>query len=525
MNKHLSASLWQVLIGLLSVYVVHRLYQRWERQKAHRRFAKEHGCAPAKVLPQRYPFGIEWFLDEVKNIKKHTFLENYIARFRRLNCTTFVADFLNLHFILTDEPENIKTILATDFKSYSVGEERKKGLKPILGEGIFTTDGAAWQHSREMLRPCFARSQIGDVDLFERHVQNLLRAIPRDRSTVNLQDLFFKLTLDVATEFLFGVSTYTLDPERSRAEDDEFVKAFTFVQDSIEGKSILAMFLPDRRFKKSCKYVHEWVDALIERALATHSASVKLSEADGRTGRYVLLHELAAQTTDKVRIRSELLNILLAGRDTTASLLSNAWLSISKDARIWSRLQREIGSLVMPIGENRPLFEELKDMKYLRATLNESLRVHPVVPANSRQAIVDTVLPHGGGKDGRSPMFVSKGTIVSYAVHAMHHRKELFGEDADEFRPERWLDEEGKKGLRVGWEYLPFNGGPRICIGPTVLTWKAEQFALTEAAYITVRLLQEFDRIESRDSEPWREKITLTCTSLGGCKVSLTPRK
>lgn len=347
-----------------------------------------------------------------------------------------------------------------------------------------------------MLRPCFARSQIGDVDLFERHVQNLLRAIPRDRSTVNLQDLFFKLTLDVATEFLFGVSTYTLDPERSRAEDDEFVKAFTFVQDSIEGKSILAMFLPDRRFKKSCKYVHgeylalicgtlearprrrpsrrcmtnplmlaEWVDALIERALATHSASVKLSEADGRTGRYVLLHELAAQTTDKVRIRSELLNILLAGRDTTASLLSNAWLSISKDARIWSRLQREIGSLVMPIGENRPLFEELKDMKYLRATLNESLRVHPVVPANSRQAIVDTVLPHGGGKDGRSPMFVSKGTIVSYAVHAMHHRKELFGEDADEFRPERWLDEEGKKGLRVGWEYLPFNGGPRICIG------------------------------------------------------------
>lgn len=206
-----------------------------------------------------------------------------------------------------------------------------------------------------MLRPCFARSQIGDVDLFERHVQNLLRAIPRDRSTVNLQDLFFKLTLDVATEFLFGVSTYTLDPEKSRAEDDEFVKAFTFVQDSIEGKSILAMFLPDRRFKKSCKYVHgeylalicgtlearprrrpsrrcmtnplmlaEWVDALIERALATHSASVKLSEADGRTGRYVLLHELAAQTTDKVRIRSELLNILLAGRDTTASLLSNA---------------------------------------------------------------------------------------------------------------------------------------------------------------------------------------------------------
>lgn len=49
-------------------------------------------------------------------------------------------------------------------------------------------------------------------------------------------------------------------------------------------------------------------------------------------------------------------------------------------------------------------------------------------------------------------------------VHAIHHSNDHFGEDADEFRPERWLDEEGKKGLKVGWEYLPFNGGPRICI-------------------------------------------------------------
>lgn len=160
-----------------------------------------------------------------------------------------------------------------------------------------------------------------------------------------------------------------------------------------------------------------------------------------------------------------MLNTLLAGRDTTASLLSNAWLSISKDPRIWTRLQQEIGALETPLGENRPLFEELKDMKYLRATLNESLRVHPVVPVNSRQAIADTTLPLGGGRDGKSPVFVPKGTVVNYGVHAMHHREDLFGEDHDEFKPERWLDEGGKKGLRVGWEYLPFNGGPRICIG------------------------------------------------------------
>lgn len=195
-------------------------------------------------------------MDDLNSIKAHTLLSRYQKLFRQLECTTFFAHLLWQPIICTIEPENIKSILATDFKSYSVGEERKKSLKPILGEGIFTTDGAAWQQSRGLLRPCFARSQIGDVDLFEKHVQNLLSAIPRDGSTVDLQDLFFKLTMDVATEFLFGESTYTLDPEKRRLEDDKFVEAFTYVQNSVEGKSLLTLFLPDRRFKRSCRYIH-----------------------------------------------------------------------------------------------------------------------------------------------------------------------------------------------------------------------------------------------------------------------------
>lgn len=206
----------------------------------------------------------------------------------------------------------------------------------------------------------------------------------------------------------------------------------------------------------------EWVDALIERSLAKRPSTDKL---DNSKARYVLLYELANQTSDKIRMRTELLSSLLAGRDTTASLLSDAWWSISKDPQVWNRLRKEVDALESPLGERRPIFEELKDMRYLRAVLNESLRLHAVVPANSRQAVTDTTIPLGGGTDGKSPVFVPKGTIVSYGVDAMHRRKDLFGEDAEEFKPERWLDEGEKKGLRVGWEYLPFNGGPRICIG------------------------------------------------------------
>jgi len=96
-------------------------------------------------------------------------------------------------------------------------------------------------------------------------------------------------------------------------------------------------------------------------------------------------------------------------------------------------------------------------LKYLKALLNESLRLYPVVPANTREATEDTTLPLGGGPDGAAPIFVKKGGLVAWSVYAMHRRKDYFGEDAEEFRPERWLDDSttGKKGLRPGWEYLP----------------------------------------------------------------------
>jgi cytochrome P450 len=95
----------------------------------------------------------------------------------------------------------------------------------------------------------------------------------------------------------------------------------------------------------------------------------------------------------------------------------------------------------------------------------------------------------------------------------MHRRKDIYGPDAAEFRPERWAPDEG---LRPGWGYLPFNGGPRICVG--------QQFALTEASYTIVRLLQEFGEIEDRDGSEWVEQLTLTMASANGVKVAVFPK-
>lgn len=132
-----------------------------------------------------------------------------------------------------------------------------------------------------------------------------------------------------------------------------------------------------------------------------------------------------------------------------------------------------------------------------------------MVPINVRMANKDTHLPVGGGADGKSPLFIRKGHEVMYSVYTMHRLPEVWGHDAGEYRPERW------EKMRPGWAYIPFNGGPRICIG--------QQFALTEAGYTTVRMMQEFEALGNRDPKPFEEGLTLTLASFNGTKVAMTP--
>ncbi|MCJ1306625.1 hypothetical protein MMC25_000268 [Agyrium rufum] len=494
------------LIAATVLYGIYYAYWQLTVGAAQRKIIAEHGCKPVNPLPQwETIIGWDLFNANRQAIKEKRLLSTNLKRFLDYG-RTWQVRVLGRTFISTIEPENLKQIQSLQFKNWSLGTERKVSFRVLLGDGIFTTDGAAWHRSREMLRPNFVRSQVGDLVTFEQHVDHLLQAIPRDGTTVDLGELFFRLTIDSATEFLFGDSTNCLAPGTSTESSSKFAEAFNRAQEGIGNNArngVLMRLLPtESQFQKDCKFVHEFVDRFVERGLR------EAKEQDlEKGGRYVFLRELCKQTQDKIAIRSELLNILLAGRDTTASLLSNTFFVLAKRPDIWQKLQAEIE----PLGDEPPTFDQIKNMKYLRYVLNEGLRCYPVVPGNSREAIVDTWLPLGGGKDGKSPMFIPKGQVVAWSVYSMHRRKDFFGEDADEFKPERW------ETLRPGWEYLPFNGGPRICIG--------QQFALTEASYTIIRILQEFKGIESRDPRPWMESLTLTCTSLNGAQVFLTPRK
>ncbi|KAF2215909.1 hypothetical protein CERZMDRAFT_109751 [Cercospora zeae-maydis SCOH1-5] len=504
----------KAVVGLALLYAIYQLATSLDRWSKRRALKREKGCLDAPKWPQKDPvLGLDVFFDNIAALKARNLLEVTADRFRAAGVNTFQLKALGRRIHTTIEPENLKVIQAIDHKKWSLGTRRKVGFRPLLGDGIFTTDGAEWKHSREMLRPSFVRSQVGDVATFEKHVSQLIATIPPNQE-VDLSELFFRLTIDSATEFLFGESTESL----SKNTNDGFAEAFGFSQDFIANLSrwgSWAKFFPaNKRFQKDKAFVHNFVDYYVQKGLAKRNQLLADKDTAEHNGRYVFIDELVRQTDDPVRIRSELLNILLAGRDTTASLLSNVWFMLGKRPDMWTKLQAEVAQL----NGTQPSFEQLKELKYLKAVLNESLRLHPVVPMNSREAIVDTALPLGGGPDGLAPLFIRKGDIMAWNVYAMHRRKDYYGQDAEEFTPERWLDDAktGRKGLRPGWEYLPFNGGARICLG--------QQFALTEASYTTVRLCQAFSGLQGRDSQPWTEGLTLTCTSFNGAKVILTPR-
>jgi cytochrome P450 len=506
-------SLTKLAYSLIAFVVAYRLY--WEVTTGARRRAqaKQHGTQPPKRLPAKDPFlGLDSLWANLQTIKEHRVLQWFQENLTKNDAHTVSWHILWSNIIITDDPENVKTLLATNFDAWSIGAGRIKELSSFLGFGIFVNEGAAWKHSRSMLRPFFERSHIADISFMQKHVDVFVKLLPTDGTTIDLQPLFHQLTLDIASEFLFGRSTNSLEQGNEDKDCKTFVEAFEYCTDPFPDDNasslwmMMKSFLPDRKFNESVKTMQAFADTIIDKAFAQ-----KASEGEeNSSGHRVFLDEVISQTSERSVIRAELLNLLLAGHDTTASLLSNILWEIPRHPHVIKRLQYEIAE---HIGSAVPSYEHLKNMKYLKAVINESQRLYPVVPFNSREALVDTVIPHGGGADGTAPVLIPKGSLIIFLPYAMHRRPDFYGSDALEFNPERWLDDEHP--LRPGWSYLPFGGGPRICIG--------QNFALTEAMFVVVRLLQSLD-FESRDSMPWREKLHFTCTGFGGCKVALKER-
>lgn len=278
-----------------------------------------------------------------------------------------------------------------------------------------------------------------------------------------------------------------------RTIQQEFAEAFNEVQrvqSIIARANRLKALIPLDSYRKGLVVLNSFVYQFIERALrlSPDELSSKTKSDQG----YTFLHELAGFTREPKVLRDQLVAVLLAGRDTTACTLSWTIYELARHPEVVKKLRDEI---IAQVGlEREPTYDDLKSMKYLQNIMNETLRLYPVVPYNVRFSLKDTTLPTGGGPDGTQPIPVLKGTPIGYSTLVMQRRADIYPPPSatfaphDVFSPERWFHWQPKP-----WTYIPFNGGPRICIG--------QQFALTEMGYVLTRMFQKFERVENHMAE------------------------
>ena len=138
--------------------------------------------------------------------------------------------------LLTDDPEHVKTVLTGKFADFGKGELFHEVWKPFLGDSIFATDGKHWQDSRNLLRPMFVKNRVSDLEKMEKWTQVMMAQFPKNGETFDIQDLFYRLTIDIITDFLLGGSCNSLENPRLA-----FVKAFTDVQ---RAQTMLTILMP-----------------------------------------------------------------------------------------------------------------------------------------------------------------------------------------------------------------------------------------------------------------------------------------
>jgi cytochrome P450 len=308
--------------------------------------------------------------------------------------------------------------------------------------------------------------------------------------------------LNASSEFIFRESPDRLSDEASAVDAREFNEAFKYGQGVVGLRLFLGklrFLIRDKEFWTRCKLVQDYTKRAITRSLQR--------EVDGKgASKYNLVKELAAHSKNSDALSGHLLNVFIAGRDTPAVAMVNVLFCLARCPAAWAKIREEVAGLV----PEDLSFEKLKSMRYLQHCINEGLRLYPALPTLVRVCLDETKIPYGGGPDGSQPICVVPGDTVTCNIYTLHRNPDVFGEDVESFRPERWKD------IRPGWNYLPFSGGGRYC--------PAQQMSLFWVSHVIARMAMDIAEIVNKDPvEEYVENIQLTMESLNGVKVALVP--
>ncbi len=199
-----------LLLTLVLAYLVREIIKQYSYKIALR----SNGCSTPSKYPHKDPIlGLDLFINIVDSIKQGNTIVPDMRRFHE-HGKTYQAKSWGSTILFTMDSENMQTMFTSAFDNFGVASLRYGPSVPLLGRGIFTTDGAQWDHSRNLIRPIFARAQISDLAYLEKHVKRMIDSIPRDCSTIDLQPLLKLLVSACSYAFHQAINGTNLWPDR-----------------------------------------------------------------------------------------------------------------------------------------------------------------------------------------------------------------------------------------------------------------------------------------------------------------------
>lgn len=350
--------------------------------------------------------------------------------------------------IYTADPANVEHVLRTNFSIYSKGQYNFNIARDLLGEGIFAVDGEKWRHQRKLASFEFSTKFLREFSsvVFQTTGAKLAKKIEEascSAAVFDIQDLLMKSTLDSIFKVGFGVELNALSGSDefgsrfSKAFDDSNYIVFRrYVDVFWEVKRYFSIGL-EAKLKKNIQVIDDFVFQLI-----THKRELMKSDTGDKgkediLSRFIIASEKNPEEITDKYLRDIILNFLIAGKDSTANTLSWFFYMMCKNPLVQEKIVDEISKATRFNGANSEfrdfammLTEKVIDsMHYLHAALTETLRLYPAVPLDGKCADEDDVLPDG--------YKVNKGDAISYLAYPMGRMKYLWGEDAEEFWPER----------------------------------------------------------------------------------------
>ncbi|KAF8638059.1 hypothetical protein AX16_010691 [Volvariella volvacea WC 439] len=432
------------------------------------------------------------------------------------------------------DPKALQHIFHTSGYGFLKWPERTEISRVLMGRGLLWADGEVHRKQRKVMLPGFgAPESKAFVPIFRKvgaeltaQWTDMLAGSPDQAVTLNVASWLSRATMDSIGEAAFDYQFGAL-----ANADNEFMKAYLgLMSDTLGSPTKSGIFmqtvLPVWALQLMSKYSNRrnLVHARHTEKLANEvtrelvrSKSEALLQGKGNKDILSLLVKANASENAETRLTEEemlaqMRTILLAGHETSATTLCWVLLEIAKHPEVQNKLRAEIRATKQNIaakGGSDFAASDLDNMQYLHAVIKESMRFHPALYQNYRMAAKDDVLPLSTpivttAGETINELHVPKGIKIIASIAAYNRNKEIFGEDAHVFDPERWIRYSGeKKGPTLGvyGNLLTFAGGVRACIG-----WR---FALYEVLSLTVEIVENFELAPSEDINRLRREACL----------------